>query len=361
MYSCIDELPSNVKSALTSDEQALWLKTYNETNSVDKAWNSVEAAARTFEFFANAEIIDLQGELVKSDALLEAMPAYIKTGGPVIDTHSNRIVGTVYRYEPAVTPAGHKAVKCKAAIWKGQRVYDAVWHDIQSGKKPAVSIGGDKLQENIQCSKYGCHNEISKLHLYEISPVLRPANPESSIIAVNAAAKSVLDGPGEPGKERDTMSEDNATAQAPPGGMKKEDAPGGEYDELKELVAQVLEGQNATNARLDALEEKVNGKNETDQIAAEEGEDEADQIAAEDPEEDPEKKEEPKACGCNKSVDPIEEVLKLRKDLENGKYLKGETDPPGTATPGQVIKTVKSEDLKNMSIEEINAFFTKGE
>lgn len=287
-YSSVSDLPPQVKTALGEEEQEQWLSVYNDTASQVKAWDSVKDARR-LEFIANAELIDQQNDEVKAAALLKAMPAYIEAGGPLLDSHSNRIIGTVYDYASAVTNDGIKAVKCKAVVFRGQRLYDNIWQEIKSGVKPAVSIGADILSKHIFCNDEGCHSVISGLHLIEISVVDKPANPEAIIESANFAAKSNV--PEESGKENEIMSEEEQTAQAPPEeDMEKSELPSG----LEEFMAMVIQ-------RLDALESKKEESTEPIDMPKEE------EITAESSESE-------ETCKCKKNK--VDEILEARKRLE---------------------------------------------
>lgn len=348
MYSTTNELPPNVKAALTAEEQNVWMKSYNDTSSTAEAWKAVEPTARIFDFIANAEVIDTQGELVKYDALLRAMPQYIGTGGPVIDMHTNRVVGTVFAYAQAVTSEGHKAVKCKAAIFKGQQRYDAVWEDIKLGRKPAVSIGGDKLQQYMTCTADECHVEISKLHLYEISVVTAPANPEAVITAVNSTAKSKDFSPqGQEEVKKMTEEENKPPADASEEEMDKneEETPG--KNSIEDILAQVVSRQEATERGLADLTALIQSMKPPAPPAEEMKEDEKDPDDA-------------AACKCNKKTDTHADV---RKSLEKGSSpagIAGVTPVPGIATSQKAMPMRKMGDLQKVSWKEMEATYRKG-
>lgn len=313
--------------ALGEEQQERWLSVYNKTGCSVKAWNSVEDVRR-IEFIANAETIDSQSEEIKQATLLKAMPQFIKAGGPLIDSHSNRIIGTVYDYEAAISDNGYKAVKCRAAVYRGQKVYDELWKEIKYGRKTAVSIGGDPLRKSLVCTDRECHREISDIYLMEISVTDDPANPEAVITAANFTAKSKQI-PEESGKELENMSEEEQPAQAPPEeeNVQKDDLP----EPLKQFMAMVTQ-------RLEALESKK------DEPPVE-------------PVEDETLKEEPEKCNKSRT----DEILEVRKDMEKTNKSKnyGKTPMPGSAEGTDLTKEIPT-DGRLMKTRELEALIRGG-
>ena len=110
--------------------------------------------------YASTEALDSQGEVVKVEALKEALPDYMKFAN-VREMHSNKAVGKVK--ESNINKDGwFVGVKVVA---------DDAWKLVKEEVLNGFSIGGQVLSK--------VENEITKLKLSEISLVDRPANPEA--------------------------------------------------------------------------------------------------------------------------------------------------------------------------------------
>lgn len=110
--------------------------------------------------YASTEALDSQGEVVKKEAIEEALPDYMKFGN-IREMHQHSAVGK----------AVSATVDEKGLFLGSKIVDDNAWKKVKEGVYAGYSIGG-KIVEKIQ-------NEIHKLKLTEISLVDRPANPEA--------------------------------------------------------------------------------------------------------------------------------------------------------------------------------------
>lgn len=115
---------------------------------------------RIVEGYASTEAMDVQGEIVKIEAIVEALPEYMKFGN-IREMHQPSAVGKAVSAE----------VNEKGLYLSVKVVDDSAWAKVKEGVYNGFSIGGKSL------SKIG--DTISKLRLTEISLVDRPANPEA--------------------------------------------------------------------------------------------------------------------------------------------------------------------------------------
>lgn len=329
-YNSVSDLPPQVRLALLDEDLEPWLSVYNETESAVKAWDSI-SNVRRLEFFASAEVVDNQGDKVKADAVLEAMPDYIAAGGPLYNEHTSQMIGTVYAYD-ADSAHGYPAVKCRAAVFRGTEFYDKIWSEISSGQKSAVSIGFHIGDTKRICSSTECHNEIDTLQLYDISACVSPANPESWITSANFKAKS--NGPDISGPKEDEQMTEEESAQAPPE-EKEEVQKGGEEDAMAQLFA-----------RLDALEARLNAKEDKPEAEVP-------------PAEEAPVKSEDEACKCKNKSSKTDEILEARKAVETAEKSMG----PKTPLPGMAEGVEDSIDLPKgrlMSTAEIEKMILRG-
>jgi phage head maturation protease len=110
--------------------------------------------------YASTEALDTQGEIVRKEAIEEALPEYMKFGN-VREMHKASAVGV----------AKEASIDGKGLYLAAKVVDDAAWAKVKEGVYKGFSIGGKALSK--------LDNVISKLRLSEISLVDRPANPEA--------------------------------------------------------------------------------------------------------------------------------------------------------------------------------------
>ena len=115
--------------------------------------------------YASTDALDSQGEVVKVDALKEALPDYMKYAN-IREMHRNSAVGKTK--EATIDSKG---------LFIGVKVVDKpAWEKVAEKVYNGFSIGGRVL------TKIG--DEITQLRLSEISLVDRPANPECEFSVV---------------------------------------------------------------------------------------------------------------------------------------------------------------------------------
>jgi phage head maturation protease len=123
----------------------------------------VDAASRMVYGYASTEARDDQGEIVKREALADALGDYMKFGN-IREMHQLSAVGKAKNAE----------VDDKGLYLGAKVVDDRAWDKVMEGVYSGFSIGGKVLERAAGDSK-----TINKLRLDEISLVDRPANPEA--------------------------------------------------------------------------------------------------------------------------------------------------------------------------------------
>lgn len=128
----------------------------------------VDVAQRMVYGWASTPTKDLQNEIVTLDAIKNALPEYLPWSN-IREMHQPSAVGVCKHAE--IIEGGdreHEGLYIAAKI-----VDDAAWVKVQEGVYRGFSIGGEKLEKT--------GDTVTKLKLYEISIVDRPANPECRI------------------------------------------------------------------------------------------------------------------------------------------------------------------------------------
>jgi len=115
---------------------------------------------RIVEGYASTEAMDVQGEVVKLEAIEEALPEYMRFAN-IREMHQPSAIGKAVSAE----------INDKGLYLSVNVVDDQAWEKVKKGVYNGFSIGGKSI------AKSG--GIISKLRLTEISLVDRPANPEA--------------------------------------------------------------------------------------------------------------------------------------------------------------------------------------
>ncbi len=134
----------------------------DDTVSIFIPFEKKDNDERVVEGYASTEALDSQGEIVKADALEEALPDYMKFGN-IREMHQMSAVGK--------TISAKVDSKKKGLYISGKVVDDNAWKKVKEGVYNGFSIGGRVLKR--------IGNTIHSLSLSEISLVDRPANPEA--------------------------------------------------------------------------------------------------------------------------------------------------------------------------------------
>lgn len=165
---------------------------------VTKDVSVISTNDRIFEGIATAEMVDKQGEITVRDSLLKQFPIWMKRGGPIMDTHSNRHVGKGLNYAPieVIDPKTKKkyyGIKITAQIFKDNKLDDEVWKHIVDGTYKGLSFGGANRSDRIpvQQADGSFAYKLDDLELYEMSVCPEPAVPLAVITDFNKIAKSL--------------------------------------------------------------------------------------------------------------------------------------------------------------------------
>jgi len=146
---------------------------------------------RIFTAWATVEAKDKVGEIIPMEEVKRLMPVYIERGAPLIDQHTNKVVGKVINYAFKEHPETKKeGLFITAKVFDHYDLDDQVWNEIKQGIRRGISFGGSrkkKLQKTIDGEQV---SELRNLELYEFSTVREPANPYALNEQVNFVAKS---------------------------------------------------------------------------------------------------------------------------------------------------------------------------
>ena len=145
-------------------------------------------ADRIVEGFGNVSIIDNQGDFVPITRMSELMPTYMRRGGILMDSHTNRHVGNIIHWELR-DKDGKDAIYLWAKIFNDYSIDDMVWKAIGNKHYTGFSFGGRSVDKDVKCTDGVCFNNIKDLEVWEWSIVPKPANKESIFTKFNEIAK----------------------------------------------------------------------------------------------------------------------------------------------------------------------------
>ena len=153
----------------------------NEKDRLVKGWISVE-------------VKDSDGDIVPIAALRKTLNTWMKRGGFIIDTHSNKVIGKGLRwYEQEHPDAKEPGILLDYQIFDDYSIDDNAWEEIKNNKRTGLSFGGrafggSKITKDDYSGEYGMR--LKALEGYEVSSVDDPANEFGKNVAVNYLAKS---------------------------------------------------------------------------------------------------------------------------------------------------------------------------
>lgn len=164
---------------------------------VTKDLSAVESNRRLFEGVLTVEMKDRQGEITIRDELLKVLPIWLARGGPITDTHSNRVVGQGINFgSTTVTDESGKsypAITIQGEIYKDYELDNEIWDAIKSGKYKGLSFGGaTKSNRTPIMQKDGSlAYSLKDLEQYEVAVCEEPAVPLALITQHNEIAKAM--------------------------------------------------------------------------------------------------------------------------------------------------------------------------
>lgn len=163
-----------------------------------KSFEITDEDERKFSGVSTVEMVDLDGEITSRDMMLGQFKKWMKRGAPIIDRHSNRVVGKGLSYEPVEvvddrTQKTFYGVKMDAKIFNDHKLDDHVWSNIKSGAYRGLSYGGANLKdrEPIKQSDGTLAYKLNDIELYEVSVCPEPSAPLALITNFNQLAKSL--------------------------------------------------------------------------------------------------------------------------------------------------------------------------
>lgn len=137
---------------------------------------------RLFKSWASAEVEDSQGEIIPIKKLHARMPIFIRRGGNIIASHTNKIVGKILGYDIAIHPKYNvEGIVVTGEVYKDYPHDDEVWKNLQTKKYKGMSFGGWKKKLN---------GEVVDYYPNEISFGENPSNPGAELIVLSESAKT---------------------------------------------------------------------------------------------------------------------------------------------------------------------------
>jgi len=164
---------------------------------VTKDLRTVESNRRLFEGVLTVEMKDRQGEITIRDELLKVLPIWIARGGPITDTHSNRVVGQGINFgSTCITDSDGKsypAITITGEIFKDYELDNEIWNAIKSGKYKGLSFGGatKSARTPIMQKDGSMAYSLKDLEQYEVAVCEEPAVPLALITQHNEVAKAM--------------------------------------------------------------------------------------------------------------------------------------------------------------------------
>ncbi len=164
---------------------------------VTKDLTAIDSNRRLFEGVLTVEMKDRQGEITVRDELMKVLPIWIARGGPITDTHSNRVVGQGINYQSTTVTdsdgVSYPAITIQGEIFKDYELDNEIWESIVSGKYKGLSFGGATKSSRVPIlQKDGSiAYSLKDLEQYEVAVCEEPAVPLALITQHNALAKAM--------------------------------------------------------------------------------------------------------------------------------------------------------------------------
>lgn len=170
------------------------LQIFKNAKSIDEIKEAVEKASeRLYVTWASVEVVDKAKELIPIADIAKQQEQFLERGGPVMDEHSNRLVGKTLAYRMMRHPVAKKngVLHLNKIFSMSNKVDDQVWEEIKSGKRKGSSVGGYRLYEEKKYDEESGNASVLRgfSHM-ETSAVSDPCNPYAMNEAVSAVAKS---------------------------------------------------------------------------------------------------------------------------------------------------------------------------
>jgi hypothetical protein len=164
---------------------------------ITKNLTAVDSQRRLFEGVLTVEMKDRQGEITIRDELMKVLPIWIARGGPITDTHSNRVVGKGINFASTMVEdmngIKYPAITIQGEIFKDYELDNQIWEAIKTGKYKGLSFGGaTKTGRTPILQKDGSvAYSLKDLEQYEVAVCEEPAVPLALITQHNEIAKAM--------------------------------------------------------------------------------------------------------------------------------------------------------------------------
>ena len=204
-YTCIDELPSEVRKSYDEADQNLWMDAYNRAcdagiepkESRVCAWSECKSNESSRYVCANVstEVVDKEGDLADVKAYVEAGQKFAEDGGVLMKLHSNKVTGTVWKIEEGIDESTNlPCVVAHMNFYRGSPLYDQTWEEFKKGRQE-FSIASLTKKPERECSLKGCFYRLIPEQWYELSNVDMGINPITYPVEVNDAIRGENEGP----------------------------------------------------------------------------------------------------------------------------------------------------------------------
>ncbi len=296
----------NVNKGLQEEEV---IRIFENSIELEQIKQAVENATdRLYATWISVDATDNAGESIPIEDVITNQDVLMKRGGPVSDTHTNKIVGKTLAYKVLEHPESKTlGVIHLEKIYDDNPADNLVWGEIIDGTRTGSSVGG--VSSSMSLSKDKATGKPTKVleefaHM-ETASVEKPCNPFATNIAYSVVAKS-----------NSCISEDTKT------------------DENQETVINKEESNNNNNPNLGDIMENEDIKKTISDIA-----DvvkgialEVSKLKKEDVPEDTEPVEEAKKEDTPVEEKPKEEEKPVAKE-DAASDIDGETSAPAPETP----------------------------
>lgn len=146
---------------------------------------------RKFEGWLTVEMVDKDRQILPVSEFVKFMDDLMDRGGPLIDSHSNRVVGKVLNWQMKIHPKTKtEGIYITAKVFDHNELDNEIWNKIKSGDYRGFSFGGAAEGKEFKNSSSGTVEVLRNIEPYEVSVVPSPANPESLIEEANLIAKT---------------------------------------------------------------------------------------------------------------------------------------------------------------------------
>lgn len=243
----------------------------------DRVWtfkqSKIFESKRIIEGIATSPTIDLENEIVSSDAVAEALPIFMNNNAPITFMHSEFVVGTCE--SARMLDNGSLFVRCR--IFEGNPDIDDVWRMVLSGVIRSFSITFRRARVTPSCYIEPSRRTVpcvsEKIYLRSITLCDRPCNPDAHFDIVSKSSPELGDINMETPIESTEVSTpvEAITTHSIDGGQPASDGVGEKslggitLEEINEIVA------NAVKSALEAEkackeEEKEDAKEESEEL-----------------------------------------------------------------------------------------------